>query len=370
VINRDGMDRFRSLFCMCVLLSQHGCVRQPHVGAFKCAGVVLRSPQHRFKTSKVRATAKGDGPLQRLERIVANRGVGTRTEVQKLFKAGRVSVGGKVVRSGADKYPVTVAVQIDGVDVTGVPLLAVYFKPLGVHSTMRDNWNRQSLEELALEYPFLKTMHPVGRLDADTTGLLLFSSDGQLTQTLLHPSTGVEREYEAVVVGRVDADALGKQLAAGVKTTEGTFAANLLESAWLDDMVRVAPTAAGDDGQEGDDHDDDEEEEDDEAWDVNQRRVVRADGEDADAEGVLMPTSKVRLAVTEGKYRMVRRILHNAGNSVLELHRVRYGSVLLQDLEEGEVRPCSEAEKDWALQLLNSTGKPKSSNSTSNNARQ
>ena len=354
------------MFCVCVLLSQT-CVRQNQqrlaVGAFKCGGMWR---QQRSKASKVRAAAAakgGDGPLQRLERIVANRGVGTRTEVQKLFKAGRVSVDGKVIRSGAEKFNVNVAVQIDGVDVTGVPLLAVYFKPLGVHSTMRDNWNRQSLEELALEYPFLKTMHPVGRLDADTTGLLLFSSDGQLTQTLLHPSTGVEREYQAVVVGKVDADALGRQLAAGVKTTEGTFAANLLESAWLEDMVRVV-TTVGDDSVDDDDEYDDDAESDNSrgSQSVGQRRALPTGvGNDGDAggEGVLMPTSKVRLAVTEGKYRMVRRILHNAGNSVLELHRVRYGSVLLEDVEEGEVRPCSEAEKKWALQLLKSTGKAK-----------
>ena len=60
-----------------------------------------------------------------------------------------------------------------------------------------------NLQELALEYPYMKAMHPVGRLDADTSGLLLFSSDGHLTQMLLHPSTGVEREYEAVVAGYI-----------------------------------------------------------------------------------------------------------------------------------------------------------------------
>jgi pseudouridine synthase len=94
------------------------------------------------------------------------------------------------------------------------------------HNTDR----RSGLEELAAEYPFLKTMHPVGRLDADTSGLLLFSSDGHLTQTILHPSTGIPREYEATVLGTIVHNTLESKLAGGIKTTEGVFAANLLSS--------------------------------------------------------------------------------------------------------------------------------------------
>ena len=65
----------------------------------------------------------------------------------------------------------------------------------------------------------------------------------------------------------------------------------------------------------------------------------------------LVTTSRVVVSVTEGKYRMVRRVLHNAGHSVLQLHRVRYGSLFLQDLEAGEVRPCNAEEKLWAENL-------------------
>ena len=88
-----------------------------------------------------------------------------------------------------------------------MPLIACYHKPVGVHSVMGDDkWGRANLETLSAEYSFLKSMHPVGRLDADTSGLLLFCSDGKLTQTLLHPSTGVVREYEAVVTGEAQHD--------------------------------------------------------------------------------------------------------------------------------------------------------------------
>jgi 23S rRNA pseudouridine2605 synthase len=83
----------------------------------------------------------------------------------------------------------------------------------------------------------MKTMHPVGRLDADTSGLLLFSSDGHLTQLLLHPTTGIEREYEAVVAETVDPEVLGPKLAGGIKTTDGTFAADLLYCKNLDEVL-------------------------------------------------------------------------------------------------------------------------------------
>ena len=68
----------------------------------------------------------------------------------------------------------------------------------------------------------------------------------------------------------------------------------------------------------------------------------------------LVPTSRVVVSVTEGKYRMVRRVLHNAGHSVLQLHRLRYGSIFLNDLEGGEVRPCTTEEKKWAENLAKS----------------
>ena len=84
---------------------------------------------------------------------------------------------------------------------------------------MRDDQNRPDLSSV-LPMEWQSTLHPVGRLDADTTGLLLFSRDGDLTHKLLHPKYGVEREYIAEVEGEVDEAALRATLAAGVDTTE------------------------------------------------------------------------------------------------------------------------------------------------------
>ena len=207
------------------------CAQQAH--SFHKRSFLTIQHACRNKSSKIWSN---DSKQQRLERIISNRGVGSRNDVSKLFKQGRVSINGKIIRSGAEKHSTDVIVEIDGQSIIGVPLLAIFHKPTGVHSTMKDNWGRQGLEELALEYPFMKAMHPVGRLDADTSGLLLFSSDGHLTQMLLHPSTGVEREYEAVVAGSVDMTVLGPRLAAGVTTADGEFAANLLSCELLTEV--------------------------------------------------------------------------------------------------------------------------------------
>lgn len=111
-----------------------------------------------------------------------------------------------------------------------IALLAVYHKPLNVVSSIGDPWGRPSLSLLYDTYPYLKNMHPVGRLDRDTSGLLLFSKDGQLTQHLLNPHSKVSRIYEATVKGRVDFEILEATLQSGVSTTDGVFPAKLLHS--------------------------------------------------------------------------------------------------------------------------------------------
>jgi 23S rRNA pseudouridine2605 synthase len=326
----------------------------------------------------------GGGKPQRIERIVSNRGVGSRTEVATLIKAGRVKVNGKVVRSGALKFPLNVDVQITGLGaVSGTPLLAAFHKPTGMVSTMSDDWERSSLAHLTAQFPFLKTMHPVGRLDADTSGLLLFCREGALTQRLLHPSSGIVREYEALVLGDVDAGALGAVLRAGVRTSEGVFPADLLAAEPSAELVPLqasgAPTrprpalsaagaAAADAAADAD------------AAAVADAAAAAAAADvaatAADAVGVapgpgdateraavggsnkdagrrpLACTSRVTVGVAEGKYRMVRRVLHNAGHSVVRLHRVCYGGVRLGDLQEGQVRRVEGAEDAWAQRLL------------------
>ena len=215
------------------------------------------------------------GPPVRIERLLASRGVGSRRECAKLISAGRVCVDGGKVRSPSQKVLESALVTVDGKEVQLTPLLLAFYKPYGVHSTMGDPMGRPSLVDVTPEEWRRQGLHPVGRLDRDTTGLLLFSSDGQLTHKLLHPKHSIEREYVAKVDGDASDPGLGERLAAGVETSDGCFPATL-----------TAQTK-----------------------------------------------NEVRLIVAEGKYRMVRRILANVGLPVLDLHRVRYGAVVLGDLD-------------------------------------
>ena len=239
-------------------------------------------------------------PLVRLDKLLAERGAGSRKDVDRLIRKGLVTLDGEVVgKAGAKlKVPWVSCPVVDGFDYPPPPLLAAYHKPLGVVSSMRDDHGRPDLASV-LPQPWQKSLHPVGRLDADTTGLLLFSRDGDLTHRLLHPKYVVEREYVARVEGDIDPPALRRQLAEGVATVEEG-----------ESLVVVG-------------------------------ELLGVDGQD------------VRLVVTEGKYRMVRRVLANCGHPVLALHRVRYGEVRLDELDirEGEAAPVLGEPLDWATGL-------------------
>jgi hypothetical protein len=96
--------------------------------------------------------------------------------------------------------PASALLLVHDQPVAPLPILVAFHKPLGMQSTIGDPMGRPNLED-ALPPRLQKSFHPVGRLDADTTGLLLFSGDGQLTQRLLHPSSDVQRQYVATVEG-------------------------------------------------------------------------------------------------------------------------------------------------------------------------
>lgn len=105
-------------------------------------------------------------------------------------------------------------------------------------STVGDPMKRLNLQDVYDRYTFLKTFHPVGRLDAMTTGLLVFSRDGDLTNLLLDPKSEIPREYEAIISGRVNPEKLSKQLQDGIETSLGLFTGKLLHSLLPEQIVR------------------------------------------------------------------------------------------------------------------------------------
>jgi 23S rRNA pseudouridine2605 synthase len=223
--------------------------------------------------------------MVRLDRLLANRGLGSRNEIHKLIRSSRITIAGEIVTKRDFKLPEDTIVQLDGLNVDPLPIALLWHKPINVVSTMSDPLGRPDLTT-SLPPQWQGKYHPVGRLDLDTSGLLLFSRSGALTQWLLHPKRAVQRWYRAIVENPVPDD-LGARLAAGIQTSMGVFPAAL------------------------------------------------------DEHG----TDWVKLSVTEGKHRMVRRVLNNAGHPVVSLHRLQYGPMELGELPCGAVRPISTEER-------------------------
>jgi 23S rRNA pseudouridine2605 synthase len=327
-----------------LLFSLHPSQMRYHQTSLKSTNDAEEEPaKKKQKSRKQRMRIAKQFPMQRIDKVLANRGLGTRSKTFELAKSGRIATASHenvpfeertVIRGPSEKVRSNAIIFIDGKLIPGpTPLLMAYHKPKWMLSVMEDDKKYQDQERrhlgqvLAPRY-VRSGMHPVGRLDYDTSGLILFSSDGKLTNKLLHPKQGIEKEYVATVKGEVNMEELKHKLAEGVETTEGVHTAILLE---------VLPSEGPSDEE-----------------DPRKRPEGNEDGEDEfieKADDYDGPYSDVRLIVSEGKYRMVRRMLHNCGHSVVELRRERHGAVRL-DLKVGEFREASEEELEWANKLL------------------
>jgi 23S rRNA pseudouridine2605 synthase len=221
----------------------------------------------------------------RLQKVLAARGVGSRRHCEELIDAGRVRVDGAVVRRlGTRVDPETASVEVDGerlVTRSGLQYLALN-KPRGVVSSMSDERGRPSVGDLVADRP-ARLFH-VGRLDADSEGLLLLTNDGVLAHRLTHPSYEVPKTYLAEIAAPVPRD-LGRRLRAGLELDDGTARA---------DGFRLLSTAGG--------------------------------------------RAMVELTLHEGRKHLVRRLLEASGRPVSRLVRTRIGPVQLGTLKAGRVR--------------------------------
>jgi 23S rRNA pseudouridine2605 synthase len=237
-------------------------------------------------------------PVERLQRALARAGLGSRRACEELIAAGLVTVNGRVATLGDRVDPERDEVRVRGHRVNVNPRLRTFalHKPAGVTTTMRDP---HAASDLRRYLPRGPRVVPVGRLDRDTEGLLLLTNDGELANRLMHPRYGVEKEYLAEVEG-VPTERQLARLRRGVE---------------LEDGVARATSA---------------------------RAVARTGGRGA-----------VRLVVTEGRKREVRRMLAAVGLPVRRLIRVRVGPIRLGRLRPGEVR---ELEPEELLALYRAAG--------------
>jgi 23S rRNA pseudouridine2605 synthase len=229
-------------------------------------------------------------PVERLQRLLARAGYGSRRACEELIVEGRVTLNGIVATLGDRADAAEDELRVDGLEVNLDPNVKYYalHKPAGVVTTMRDPQGRPDIRGyLPEEGP---RMFPIGRLDRDTEGLLLLTNDGELANALTHPRFGVEKEYLAEVDGVPTAKHIG-QLRRGVELEDGHASAK---------RARVA-------GRSGD-------------------------------------RGAVRLVMTEGRKREVRRLLASVGLPVTRLVRVRVGAVRLGGLSPGERRELTHDE--------------------------
>ncbi len=247
----------------------------------------------------------------RLQRFLARAGAASRRGSERLMTEGRVRVNGMVVTElGSKVDPERDEVTVDGrpVRLEERPVTIVLNKPAGYVTTMSDPQGRRTVAELVptREHPGL---FPVGRLDLDTTGLLLFTTDGDLGQALLHPSRHVEKHYVALVSGtpsEIDLDRLRR----GIMLDDGPAAPAKARLVGSDErsFSTVAPHGAG-----------------------------RTGGGE--------PNAVVGLTIHEGRKHQVKKMMLAIGHRVLALHRDAFGPVRLGGVREGEWREVTEAER-------------------------
>jgi pseudouridine synthase len=248
--------------------------------------------------------AAADG--ERLQKVMAAAGVASRRVSEDLISAGRVTVNGDIVRELGRRVQPTDLVTVDG---TAIQLdtsrrYLMLNKPVGVVSSLADENGKPDLSRYTAQYE--ERLFNVGRLDAQTSGLLVLTNDGELAHVLAHPSFGVSKTYIAKVQGDVSAATLRK-LMTGVELDDGPIVA---------DAARVLGKPSR--GQ-----------------------------------------SMVEIELHSGRNRIVRRTLNAVGHPVVELVRRQFGPLHLGSLPAGQIRDLTKVELGQLLTLSRSAETPK-----------
>jgi 23S rRNA pseudouridine2605 synthase len=248
-------------------------------------------------------------PPERLQKVLAAAGVASRRSAEEMIAAGRVTVDGRVAVLGDRADPATDAIAVDGRPVGAPEALRhiVLNKPAGVMSTVHDRHAARTVVDLVP--PGLARgvrLYPVGRLDADSEGLVLLTNDGDWAQRVLHPRHAVEREY-AVGVDRPLTPAGISALLGGIELEEGTARALAVRTATAAETRRLLETLDG-------------------------------------TTHAYRELAWYRVTLGQGWKRQVRRMFGVVEEPVRRLVRVRFGTVRLGDLGPGEARSLTAEE--------------------------
>ncbi|MFL6555894.1 MAG: 23S rRNA pseudouridine(2605) synthase RluB [Bacillus sp. (in: firmicutes)] len=223
--------------------------------------------------------------MERLQKVIARAGIASRRKSEDLIKEGRVKVNGKVVTelglkvSSSDKVEVN-EIQIEKEE----PVYFLLYKPRGVISSVNDEKGRKVVTDF---FPLLKErIYPVGRLDYDTSGLLVLTNDGEFANLLMHPKNEIEKVYVAKVKG-IPAKENLRKLERGIRLEDG----------------KTAPAKV---------------------------KLLSADNKKQSAI--------IEITIHEGRNRQVRRMFEAIGHDVVKLKRERYSFLTLNGLKAGEAR--------------------------------
>ncbi|TGE34299.1 pseudouridine synthase [Desulfosporosinus sp. Sb-LF] len=235
---------------------------------------------------------------ERLQKVLAQAGVASRRHAEQLIVDGRVTVNGNTVTALGTKVGIQDRIEVDGQSVQRAEGLHYYLlnKPVSVITSASDPQGRLTVVDLMRDVQV--RVYPVGRLDYDTSGLLVLTNDGELTHRLMHPSYGVEKTYRVWVQGPVGINAL-ESLRQGVLLEDG----------------KTAPA-----------------------------KVVRVSGNSNGSNLKLKkdPLEILEVTIHEGRNRQVRRMFAAIGYTVVKLERIRFGSLTEENtLLSGAYRPLS-----------------------------
>lgn len=240
--------------------------------------------------------------MVRIQKLLASWGVASRRSIESYIKEGRIAIDGKRLDELGfivDEANIP-SITLDGKKIlprTNVEYsIFVFNKPKFVITSLKDEHNRTSVADFL---PKNKRLYPVGRLDYDSTGLLLITDHGELTNRLLHPSFKVPKEYVVKIEGELLTQDEMKQFSSGVKLEEGV----------------TAPCT------------------------IKRLEAIKC----------------YSVIIREGHKRQVRRMFEAFNRKVLKLHRISFGPVKLGDLQPGKLRPITKEEKNSLLKAVGLT---------------